>query len=227
MRENVAMRRYCGVLAVFIPALVWGQQQHAARSVRASGEAVVYAKPDRATIYVTVSAETKSAQAAANQNTAKTQTVLAKLRSVVGGSGQVESVGYSIGPEYSSSGSGRLFDGYKASTEIAVTTEDLNLVAKVIDTAASAGAEDARVQFSSKNVTTARSNAIQEAARIARGYAEALAATQGVKLGRVLEIQEETPSAWSALSSANSIAAAGPGETMAVRVAVTATFAIE
>ena len=154
--------------------------------------------------------------------------MLDKQRAAVGQGGQVENVDFSISPDYRyPERNKRTLEGYVARASLAVTTEDLGSVARLVDVATAGGAGDIRVSYLSKNVTASRREAIGEAARIARGYAEALAAAQGVKLGRVLELEEQTPSGWTQPSGMNGIAMPGPGETMAVRVSVTATYAVE
>jgi uncharacterized protein YggE len=223
------MRFHYLLLALLAPVLAWSQQQAAVPSVRASAEAVVYAKPDRARIDIGVATQATTAQAAATQNAAKAQTVIEKLRAAIGGNGQVEHVGYSLSPDYRYPEHARpVLVGFTATSAVAVTTQDLALVARMIDVATAVGATDVRqVRFSAKNVTAARSDAIRQATRIARGYAEALAAAQGVKLGRVLSLEEAAPSDWEGPSTLNSVSTAGQGETLAVRASVVATFAIE
>jgi hypothetical protein len=210
--------------------MAWGQEPATAqRSVRASGEAVVYAKPDRATIEIDVSAQDGTAQAAAAQSVTKTQAVLAKLRAAMGAGGDLESSGYSLYPQYDRADRGPLrLTGYNAESSITLVTEDLAAVARLVDTATAAGATEIRsVRFSSKDVTEARSKALREAAGIARKYAAALAAAQGLKLGRILSLEEADKPEWASSSMANSVAMPSGGNTLAVRASVTVTVAIE
>ncbi len=225
------MRHLFGFLVLLLPVLAWGQQASVAQAtVRTSGEAVVYAKPDRAIIEIKVLSQAATAQAAATQNAEKTQAVLTKLRAAMGSSGQVEGSGRSIDSMYHYPDDNNLptLRGYRATSEVTVTTEDLNTVGKLIDAAASVGTvQVGGVRFIAKDVTDARSRAIREATRIARKYAEGLAAAEGVKLGEVLSLEGVTPAGWDRPSTLNSVAMPGPSESVAVRASVVLTVAIQ
>src|SRR5208283_3985757 len=122
---------------------------------------------------------------------AKTREVFEKLRAAMGASGQVENAGYSLNPQYHFPEGGGMptLKGYSAASSITLTTEDLSAVGRLIDVAAAAGSVEIRqVQFTTKDATTARAQALREATRIARAYAEALAAAQGMELGKVLSL---------------------------------------
>jgi len=83
------------------------------------------------------------------------------------------------------------------------------------------------VRFTTKDATEARTRALREATRIARAYAEALAAAQGVELGKVLSLDGVTPPDWVAPSVSNYRAMPGQGESIAVHASVVLTVAIQ
>src|SRR5205807_5342690 len=69
-------------------------------SVKATGDAVIYAKPDQARIDLGVVTQAATAQAAASQNAAQSQAVLDKLRAALGSKADIKTVGYSLNPNY-------------------------------------------------------------------------------------------------------------------------------
>src|SRR5947209_14425697 len=115
-----------------------------AHIVRASGEATVTAKPDRAQVTIGVLSQAPTAQAAAAQNAAQTTEVLNAMKGALGGNGEVKTAEYSISPDYqySRDGSSPKVIGYNASNSVLVTVDDLSLVGKIIDTATHAGANN-------------------------------------------------------------------------------------
>jgi uncharacterized protein YggE len=149
-----------------------------AHLVRASGEATVTAKPDRAQITIGVLSQAASAQGASSQNAIQTTAVLDVVRRTLGASGQVKTAEYSISPDYqySKDGSASKVIGYHASNAVLVTVDDLALVGKIIDTATGAGANNINgIAFTLRNDEAVRARALAEAAAKARASAEVIA----------------------------------------------------
>jgi uncharacterized protein YggE len=147
-------------------------------TVRASGEATVTAKPDRAQITIAVLTQASTAQAASAKNATQTTQVLDAVKRGVGVSGQITTTGYSISPDYqySRDGSPAKVIGYNATNTVLVTVDDLFLVGKIIDSATSAGANNINnIAFTLRNDEPVRAQALAEAAAKARASAEAIA----------------------------------------------------
>jgi len=165
-------------------------------SVKATGDAVIYVKPDQARIDLGVVTQAATAQAAAAQNAAQSQAVLDKLRAALGSKADIKTVGYSLNPnfKYPRDGGQPTIDGYTASNTVQLTSEDLDGLGKLIDAAAQGGANHVqRLQFTLKNEAAARGKALRQAATEARGNAEAMAQALGLKLGRVIEVDQGSP----------------------------------
>jgi uncharacterized protein YggE len=183
-------------IAVMVPAYFWGQGPPPQRppAVQASGEAVIQAEPDQAVLSIGVVTQAGTAQDAASQNANQLQTTLDRLRSALGSKGTIRTVGYSLNPVYSNprDGSQPVIRAYSASNTVQVTTTDLAGLGKLIDSASQAGGANRiqGLQFSLKDDTTARSQALREAVRVARVNAEAMASGMGLKLGKVLLIDQ-------------------------------------
>lgn len=149
-----------------------------AHVVRASGEATVTAKPDRAQVTIAVLTQAATAQAASAKNATQTSQVLDAIKRTLGVSGQVTTTGYSISPDYqySRDGTPAKLIGYNANNSVLVTIDDLSLVGKIIDSATSAGANNINgIAFMLRNDEPVRAQALAEAAAKARASAEAIA----------------------------------------------------
>ncbi len=111
------------------------------------------------------------------------------LKSKLGDKGKITTGGYSLNPEYDQRASEKpRIIGYSAQNSVTVHTGALELVGALIDSAIAAGANRVNsLNFSVKDDTKARSEAIAIATRDARAQAEALASALGVKLGKVLK----------------------------------------
>src|SRR5690349_19021331 len=89
------------VFSLFAIAAVGQEPMKRAHAVRASGDAIVTAKPDRAQLSIGVVTQAPTAQEASNQNAARTTHVLDAIKRALGSGGEVKTSGYSISPDYS------------------------------------------------------------------------------------------------------------------------------
>lgn len=146
--------------------------------VRASGQAIVSMKPDRVEIQFGVVTQGPAAEAAASQNAAQTSQMLRAIRQALGNGGKISTSDYSISPSYQNqkNGAPRKIVGYTANNTVDVTMDDLNLIGKVMDAAATAGANEVnRISFTLRDDQAARAQALAKAATEARDNAEAIA----------------------------------------------------
>jgi len=205
-------------------------------SVQATGEAIIQAKPDQARLDIGVVTQAPTAQAAAAQNATQTQATLDKLKAVVGASGQVRTMFYSLTPnyQYSREGGKPTINGYTANNSVEVTVHDLGALSKIIDAVSQAGANNIQgPQFTLKNDAPVRAQALRQAVEQARMNAEAMAGAMGMKLGKVILVEQGTPEIIRPLARAAPAALAAapptpiePGN-VEVRATVTLTMALE
>ena len=114
----------------------------------------------------------------------------------LGVAGEIKTISYSVTPNYNypKSGGQPIISGYTATNVVEVTANDLTVVGKVIDAATQSGANNIqRLQFTLKNEQPLRAQALKDAADQARANAEAMAAGLGVRIARVLSVEEESP----------------------------------
>jgi uncharacterized protein YggE len=160
--------------------------------VRASGEATVTAKPDRAQVTIGVLSQAPTAQAASAQNATQTTAVVDAVKRALRGSGEIKTSDYSISPDYQypKNGSASKVVGYHASNAVLATVDDLSLVGKIIDTATHAGANNINgIAFMLRNDETVRAQALADAAGKARSSAEAIAKALNLRVLGVLSAE--------------------------------------
>jgi uncharacterized protein YggE len=171
-------------------------QQPPVSSIRVTGDARVTAKPDRVQIDVGVSTRAAQSQDAATQNARQVDAMLAAVRKVAGPTAVLKTVSYSLYPNYQrpKGGGEPTVESYTALNVVQVTLDDLGRIGTVIDAATQAGANRVQgIQFTLRDQDTVRAQALREAALRARAEADVLAAALGLKVLRVLSVEENSP----------------------------------
>jgi uncharacterized protein YggE len=149
-----------------------------------------------ARIEIGVVTQAPTAQAASAQNATQLKSVLDQLKNVLGPKADIRTTGYSLSPnyQYPRAGGQAVLTGYTARNTVQVTTEDLAGLGRLIDLAAQTGANNIQqLQFTVKDEGPTRAQALAEAAKQARASAEAMAAALGLKLGKVISVEQGTP----------------------------------
>jgi uncharacterized protein len=181
---------------VWCASAAWGQgsmDKVAYPLIRVTGEAAVTTKPDQAQIDIGVVTEAKNAQAAATENAEKLDAVLGELRKVLGPGADIKSTSYALTPvyHYPKEGGSPTITGYSATDVIQVKTNELTQVGKIIDTAAQSSANRIQsLQFTLKDEQAVYIQALREAVAKARAKGEAIASALGLKIVRVLSVEE-------------------------------------
>ncbi|HLY52717.1 MAG TPA: SIMPL domain-containing protein [Steroidobacteraceae bacterium] len=164
-------------------------------SMRVTGDARVSARPDRVQIDIGVSTPAQESQDAAAQNARETDAVLAAVRKAAGAGAQLRTTSYSLSPRYQyRPGAEPTITGYTALNLVEVTLDDLSRIGNVIDAATHSGANRVQgIQFTLRDQDAVRAQALREAATRARAEADVLAAALGLKILRVLSVEESSP----------------------------------
>ena len=161
--------------------------------VRTTGEATVAVKPDRAQIDVGVVTQADTSGAAVQQNAQKLESTLSNLRKLLGADADIKTVSYSVTPNYRypKEGGEPTITGYTATNIVRLTVDDLAKVGSVIDTATQGGSNRIQnLQFTLKDDSIVKSQALREAARKARASAQALASALDLRVVRVISVTE-------------------------------------
>jgi hypothetical protein len=160
--------------------------------VRASGDATITAKPDRARISVGVQTDGPTAEAASSENATQVSHVLTAVKGTLGNGGEVKTENYSVSPqfEYPKNGGPGKVVGYRANNIVAITIDDLKLVSKIIDLATGSGANNIEgIAFQLKDPAAVQARALAEAAAKARVNGEAIAKALNLRVVGVLQAE--------------------------------------
>src|SRR5436190_4634572 len=95
------MRRICWSLALIVLS-GFGAAPQQRPFITAGGDATVSTTPDQAKIQFSVVTQAATAQDAANQTANQVTAVMAALRSVLGPNADLQTLSYSLNPNYSS-----------------------------------------------------------------------------------------------------------------------------
>jgi uncharacterized protein len=183
------------VLACAVAASPLRAQQTPLSSIRVTGDAKVTARPDRVQIDIGVTTRAAQSQEAASQNARQVDAVLAAVRKATPAA-VLKTISYSLNPtyQYHSKGEEPTIAGYSAVNVVQVTLDDLAKIGTVIDSATLAGANHVQgIQFTLRDQDAVRAEALRQAATRARAEADMLAAALGLKVVRVLSVEENSP----------------------------------
>ncbi len=190
-RVLVAIVTFAAALAVMIlggPAAAAENNPPHTLEVAGNGEARV--APDMASLNLAIETHATTAQQSAGQNAALAEKVVSSLTKKLQGKGKVWTGGYSLYPEYNEPRPSEkpIVTGYRAENSITVETGEIGMLGALIDTAVGAGANRINfLNFTLRDETRARSEAIAKAAGDAQAQADSLAKALGVKLGPIVK----------------------------------------
>ena len=182
------------VAAATVPLLA--QPATEAPVLRVQGAAEIRIVPDLAIVRLGVANEAQTAQEAQQAVNSASDAILAAVRRVGIDEQNVQTVRLVLSPIYSSrrpddTQQPRIV-GYRASNTVSVRTEDLSLVAPVIDAALDAGANQLEgVSFGLQDDQAVTQQALRRAIEEAHGKAEAMAAALGVELEAIISVTED------------------------------------
>ena len=160
--------------------------------VMVTGDSIVKAQPDSATLMISVVTQAKRAIDAQQDNASKSDAVIRAIKAAVPGA-EVKTSGYNVQPQrVYRENQPPTITGYEARNTVTVTLSDLKKVGTVIDAASQAGANDiGGVMFTLKQDRPARDQALSEATSEAISKARVIAQALGGRVVRIVEVQEE------------------------------------
>jgi uncharacterized protein YggE len=160
--------------------------------VRARGHSIVVAPPDLSIVDLAVASEAPEAAAAAQINAEQMHAVLDALDKAFADVAEVETSGYTLSPRYDfQKGTGRVLTGFTARSALRVKSRDVEAAGRIIDVAVGAGADEVRsVRFGLQDDTQQREQALAQATRQARRRAEVMAEAIGLRVRRIVDVDE-------------------------------------
>ena len=171
------------------PALAGDDDAHIP-TLTVSGTAVVTAAPDQATIRLAVVSEGADATDVARDNARLTTAVIRALTGAGARPDDIDTTGFSVEPVYDyqrqRDGKPPVIVGYRVGNEVQVTTLTLDKTGEFIGAGIEAGANRINgLQFTLRDNTAQRAEAIAAATAAARSDANALATAAGIELGSI------------------------------------------
>ncbi|MBY5327653.1 SIMPL domain-containing protein [Rhizobium leguminosarum] len=208
-------------------------------SVTGDGESSV--APDMAVVNLAVVKQAKTAREALDENNKAMNDVLAALKSGGIAERDLQTSGFSIQPQYNypqpvdGQQQQPQLIGYQTINSVTVRLRDLAKLGTVIDQSVTLGInQGGEIQFTNDKPDAAIEEARKAAVADAVKRAKTLSEAAGVKLGRILEINENVPRAMpqpvyraTMMKEASDAAVPVQGGENNYNVSVTVTFAIE
>lgn len=195
-------------------------------AIQATGNSTINVTPDQAQLSIGVVTQGTTAQEAGTLNATLSNTVQNALKSVLGLSGTIQTVGYSVYPRYSS-GNTQTIIGYTASNTVQVTTTNLSIIGTLIDTANQAGANSVSgVTFGLQNPDPVLQQALAAASKQALAHAAAIANGLGLTTGAVISAQEGSSYTPVITGNAPTTTSTTPIQTGTVGVSATVTVTV-
>ena len=201
-----------------------------------SGEAVNKVAPDRAWVTITSESRARSPREAQKQNAAAMTNVMQQLKAAGLPADAVRTTTVDLQPEFDYAGGRQTLRGYVARNSVEVRVDTLSRLGEILDLVVGSGATSlSGVRFDLQNRDAAERDALKRAVADARTRAEAAAAGAGVRIERIVRIEEHRASvtppprplvAMRAEMAQQVETPIAPGE-VEIRAAVTLTVAIK
>jgi uncharacterized protein YggE len=164
------------------------------RTISVVGSGEVAAKPDMAEIQLGVTTQAQTAAEALKANSEAMSRLLKALAARGVAEKDVQTTNLSVAPQYRHEPPGReaVVSGYMASNQVKVKVRQLDSLGAVVDEAVGQGANQVHgIQFRSSAEKPLMDQARRDAVEDAKRRAELYAAAAGVKVGKVITIQEQ------------------------------------
>ena len=165
------------------------------RSIHVTGSGSVTGEPDIATLYLGVSVEKESVEAARETAASAMTAVIDSLKANGLAENDIQTENFSIYPQYDYTEEGRVLRGYRVNNTVSATVRDLESLSDIIDDATGAGGDIVvvnSIQFMIDDPTPLQAQARVLAVKNAEAKAQTLAEASGVTLGKPITITETT-----------------------------------
>ncbi|MGB3274419.1 MAG: SIMPL domain-containing protein [Xanthobacteraceae bacterium] len=180
------------------PASVQAQDKVPSPRIQISGVGEVHAAPDMAIVDLTVLREAETARQALSANNAAMREVLDAMKEAGIAERDLQTSGISIRPRYRHPGKDNNLKepkiiGYSVTNSLTVRVRDLKAAGTVLDKSVTLGVnEGGNLRFVNDDTTSIMREARKRAVTDALDKAKTLAEAAGVKVGRIIEMSEQT-----------------------------------
>ena len=168
------------------------------RSIHVTGSGSVTGEPDIATLYLGVSVEKETVEAAREAAASAMTAVIDALTANDIADNDIQTENFSIYPQYDWTDDGRELRGYRVNNSVRAKVRDLETLSDIIDDATGAGGDIIvvdSIQFMIEDPTPLQAQARALAVKNAEAKAQTLAEASGVTLGKPITITETSHAA--------------------------------
>jgi len=166
------------------------------RWVEVGGEASISVTPDFAVLTLGVTTTGKDAREAASANAKAVTAIVALIKGEGVAAADIQTSNLTVAPQFSnpsSSPTAHSITGYNVSDMVTVTARDISRLGALIDKAVDAGANSIYgIAYGQNNPSALLDKARPLAVADARRKAEIFASAGGAKVGRLMELTEQT-----------------------------------
>ena len=157
-----------------------------------TGEGIVKLAPDRVWVSIAAESRARAPKEAQRANAEAMTAVLDKLKTLGLAADAIRTSGYDLQPEFDYANARQTLRGYVARNAVEVRVDDIARAGEVLEAAIGSGATSVSgVRFDLKDRAAAEREALRKAVTDARGRAEAAASGAGMRVERVLRIEEQ------------------------------------
>jgi len=177
------------LLAAALPAFA----AESSKSITANGEGIIKAKPEVASVYMSVEGQGKTAKEAKSKNAAAMNNVIKELKKLGITSEEIQAVSFNLFPiyQYASGKDQNKITGYQASSQILIKTTNIDNLGTIIDTATEAGVNNVQnVVYSVKDEEAWTLKALEKATLNAQKKAKVMAQTLGLTIKGINNVNE-------------------------------------
>lgn len=197
---SASVRLVLGALLVAVIATAHAAGPPRVPRILVTGEGETEVPPDMATLSLTVTREAETAREALDANSAAMGEVLSAMRDAGVDESDLQTTGFAIEPKRvyppaKPSGERRVprIVGYTVRNGLVVRVRELERLGAILDRAVTLGVnEGGDISFGNAEPDEAVTRARERAVKDALSRANTLAAAAGVKVGRILEISEQS-----------------------------------
>jgi uncharacterized protein len=160
-------------------------------TVEGSGE--VTAVPETALLNLGVNKQASSVEQAQTQVNEVVNQITTEMKALGVEEKNIKTVNYSVNPNYDYTGGTQKINGYMVNADVQVKIKPVDKANQAIDAATKAGATNVgNVQFvlDDEKRTELEEQARKEAIEKAKAKAESIARASGIRLGRIVDVQE-------------------------------------
>lgn len=157
-----------------------------------AGQGIVKRTPDRAWVSITAESRARSPREAQRLNADAMAAVMQNLKGTGIPPDALKTSSYDLQPEFDYANGRQTLRGYVARNSVEVRVDELPRVGELLDLAVGAGATSVSgVRFDLKDRVGAEREALRQAVADARARADAAASGAGMRVERVLRIEEQ------------------------------------